>query len=160
MSSCKTLIQALVIAHLDYYNSAYIGIPDNQLMKLQRVQNIAAKVTFSCKMHDSAMDCLITLHWLLYKFCIIFKAMCLVYKGLNGLAPKYIRDMFHVRASKGRHHDKDDVFGIDPAGSSEALTLFTFFWKLALRDVMGAMFTQDAEPAFFPSHCKNACTQS
>ena len=100
MSLCKTLIQALVIAHLGNTYSAYIGIPDNQLMKLQRVQNIAVTITLNHKMHDSATDCLITLHWFPCKFHIIFKAMYLVYKGLNGLAPKYIGDMFHVRASK------------------------------------------------------------
>ena len=33
----------LVISQLDYANSLYIGLPDCDVKKLQRVQNIAAK---------------------------------------------------------------------------------------------------------------------
>ena len=41
---CQTLVQALVISHLDYANAILIDLPDITIQKLQRVQNIAARV--------------------------------------------------------------------------------------------------------------------
>ena len=37
---CQTLVQALVISHLDYVNALLIDLPDITIKKLQRVQNI------------------------------------------------------------------------------------------------------------------------
>ena len=42
--AAKTLIQALVISHLDHCNSILHGIPAIQTNKLQRVQNTAARL--------------------------------------------------------------------------------------------------------------------
>ena len=42
--AAKTLIQALVISHLDYCNSVLYGIPAIQTNELQRVQNAAARL--------------------------------------------------------------------------------------------------------------------
>ena len=38
-------------------------------------------------------------HWLPVQYRIIFKALLLVYKGLNGLAPAYISGLLHYRTS-------------------------------------------------------------
>ena len=42
--SCETLIVGLVLSQLDYANCLFIGLPECDLQKLQRVQNIAAKI--------------------------------------------------------------------------------------------------------------------
>ena len=45
--ACETLIVGLVISHLDYANCLYIGLPECDLKKLQRVQNMAAKIVLN-----------------------------------------------------------------------------------------------------------------
>ena len=41
--ACVQVILGLVISHLDYCNALFIGLPKQEIMKLQRVQNFAAK---------------------------------------------------------------------------------------------------------------------
>ena len=40
----QTLVQGLVISHLDYCNSILVGLPKISICKLQRIQNAAAKL--------------------------------------------------------------------------------------------------------------------
>ena len=42
--ACHTAIPAMVISHLDYANAIMVGLPEKHIAKLQRVQNLAAKV--------------------------------------------------------------------------------------------------------------------
>ena len=41
--ACHTLVRGIVCAHLDYANAVFAGLPDCEISKLQRVQNIVAK---------------------------------------------------------------------------------------------------------------------
>ena len=43
-SSCEILISSLVMSHLDYANGILYGLPHQTLKKIQRVQNMAAKL--------------------------------------------------------------------------------------------------------------------
>ncbi len=107
----QLLVQGLVISHLDYCNIALIGIPEKDL---QRIQNLAAKLVFKAGTRDSATACRKDLHWLPCRMRILYKAMCLVYKAIHGLAPKYIVDMMVKRQQKGRAHDRGDTLLIVP----------------------------------------------
>ena len=42
--ACKTLVMGLIISQLDYANCLYIGQSECDVKKLQRIQNIAAKI--------------------------------------------------------------------------------------------------------------------
>ena len=44
MECTKTLVNAFVTIRMDYCNSLLYGLPNNQLHKLQRVQNAAARL--------------------------------------------------------------------------------------------------------------------
>ena len=63
-SAYQTLVQGLVIAHLDYANALYFGSPDIDVNRLQRVQNIAARLILGKTNQDSITECLSKLHWL------------------------------------------------------------------------------------------------
>ena len=52
VDACKTLVQGLVISHLDYANAVFAGLPQCELKKLQRVQNIPAKLILRKKKYD------------------------------------------------------------------------------------------------------------
>ena len=77
--ACQILVQGLVMAHLDYANALYFGLPDIDVKKLQRVQNIAARLILRKTNHDSVTECLRELHWLPIRARIDFKILVLVY---------------------------------------------------------------------------------
>ena len=54
-------------------NSLYIGLPDCDIKKLQRVQNIAAKTVLNNE--EKSMFCLKKLHWLPVSLRIKFKVL-------------------------------------------------------------------------------------
>ena len=93
IDACKTLVQGLVISHLDYANAVFAGLPQCELKKLQRVQNIAAKLILRKKKYDSASACRKDLHWLPIPARIDFKIILLVFKCLTNKAPAYLQSL-------------------------------------------------------------------
>ena len=95
--ACAVLMSGLVLSHLDYANSIMMGLPKCDLRKLQRIQNIAAKVTLQRQKHDSATACLKDLHWLPVQQRIDHKLLTIVYKCINGTAPQYLQDIIKAK---------------------------------------------------------------
>ena len=85
------------MSHLDYVNSAFIGLPVSDINKMQRVQNAAAKFVLNLKRMESSTEAVKMLHWLPIKFRIQFKILLLVYKCLNGLAPSYLFELLELK---------------------------------------------------------------
>ena len=102
MQACMTLVLELVMAHLDYVNSAFIGLPASDNNKMQRVQNAAAKFVLNLKRIYSSTEALKMLHWLPIKFRIQFKILLLVYKCLNGQAPSYLSELLELKVTISR----------------------------------------------------------
>jgi len=92
--ACETLTLGLVISHLDFTNAVLTGIPDCDIKRLQRVQNIAAKLVVNND--ENAHTCLKKLHWLPIKLRIKHKVLTLVYKCLNNDAPHYLKDLLVI----------------------------------------------------------------
>ena len=82
-----------VMSCLDYCNALLIGIQQDLIAKLQRLQNSAARIVSRTRKYEHITPVLIKFHWLPIKFRIQFKVLLLVYKALNGLAPKYIKEL-------------------------------------------------------------------
>ena len=59
-----TLVHAFISSRLDYCNSLMYGIAENQLDKLQRIQNTAARLVAGVKKCDHISPVLRRLHWL------------------------------------------------------------------------------------------------
>ena len=99
-SGVRTLVQSIVIACLNYWNSICIGLPINILQRLQLVQhNSAARVISQTKRCTSITPILNQLHWLpINKWCQ-FKILLLTFKSLNGCSPEYLCDMLNVYIS-------------------------------------------------------------
>jgi hypothetical protein len=93
ISSCRTFVQSLVISHLDYSNSLFSGLPDYAISKLQRIQNMAARVIFQVGKYEHITQYLIQLHWLPVKFRIDFKILCMVFKCIHNCAPTYLSEL-------------------------------------------------------------------
>ena len=89
----KTVIISLVISKLDRNNSLLHNLPVYLLVKLQRIQNSAARLLCSAGRQIDAIPLLITLHWLPVKQRIKFKILLIVYKCLNGIGPLYLSEL-------------------------------------------------------------------
>ena len=53
-----TVALGLVVAHLDYANTVFIGLPDVEFAKLQRIQNMTAKLVTGASKYDSSTQAL------------------------------------------------------------------------------------------------------
>ena len=94
--ACTTLMLGLVISHLDYCNSILVGLPDVSINRMQRVQNLAAKVVLGKSKMDSASKCLSALHWLPIHSRINHKILTLVHKYIMGRALEYLQNLLIV----------------------------------------------------------------
>ena len=92
-TTCSNLCVSLCLSHLDYCNSILTGLPDVTINKLQRVQNMCAKLALRKGKYDSLTKCIKELHWLPIKYRIMFKVLALTHKCLNGDAPAYLTDL-------------------------------------------------------------------
>ena len=89
----RSFIHSFITSRLDNNNALLYGLPTNQLYRLQKIQNTAARIlTFSRK------SCHITpilkeLHWLPINERIILKLLLIVYKCTNNVAPFYLTEL-------------------------------------------------------------------
>ena len=94
--SCETLVVQLCLSHLDYCNILLLNAPDCLIAKLQRVQNMCAKLVLRKRKFDSSKQALSELHWLPVQHRIQFKACLYVHKCLISEAPEYLKDLLHI----------------------------------------------------------------
>ncbi len=90
MSNAEILIHAFMTSRFDYCIALLGGCSVCLLNKLQMVQNAAARVLTRTRNYDHISPVMSTLHWLPIKHRIDFKILLIIYKALNGLAPRYL----------------------------------------------------------------------
>ena len=95
--SARTLVHAFIIGRINYCNSLLFGLPSVPLLKLQRMQNAAARLrsTVPCYRHIKPIQC--SLHWLPVKCRIAFKILLLTFKAIYGHAPGYLFDLIAIK---------------------------------------------------------------
>jgi hypothetical protein len=94
-SAANQLVHSLVSSRLDYCNSLLVGCPQQLTAKLQRVQNMAARVVLgkTSRLYERSMDRLHYLHWLPVPQRIHFKVLLMAFKVMSGNAPEYLSEM-------------------------------------------------------------------
>ena len=95
----KSAVHAYVTSKIDQNNSLLFGIPDNQIKRIQKVQNAAAKLICKKRKYDHVTPLLENLHWLPVKERITFKVLLLTFKSLRGEAPSYLSDLVKLHSS-------------------------------------------------------------
>ena len=99
MKSIKTIIQALVISHLDYGNALLYGLPETITKQMQSIQSSAAKLILKLIRYESSTQALKKLNWLPIRKRIEFKIITIVHKSLYGKAPDYIKKMIKEKTT-------------------------------------------------------------
>ena len=94
-SAAAQLIHSLVTSRLDYCNSLLYGLPDTQLDRLQRIQNIACRIVCQVPKAVHITPYLENQHWLPIKQRIVFKVLQLayIYRAYSGMVPGYLCDL-------------------------------------------------------------------
>ena len=105
ISSIKTyyavgLVHAFVSHRLDYCNSLLSGISKGLLHKLQRVQNMSARMISGTKRYNHIIPIIKCLCWLSVEQGIKFNILLFTYKALIGAAPSYIRDLLTIHVGQ------------------------------------------------------------
>ena len=99
----ERLVHAVITSRLDYCNSVFMNISQNNLFILKKVQHAAARLVLGKRKRDSASQALRQLHWLNVEARVIFKILLLVFKILKGLCPPTIE--LSYKGFNGRSDD-------------------------------------------------------
>ena len=92
------MIHAFITSRLDYCNSLLYGTPQAQIdIKLQRVQNAAARLIFKQPKFSHITPLLCQLHWLPIRYRIEFKILLLCFNAVHGMAPGYICKLINFK---------------------------------------------------------------
>ena len=89
------VVNAIFTSRLDYCNSLLAGLTVQDLTRLQRLQNAAARYVLMRPRDFSATDMLCELHCLPVRKRVHYKLLLLTYKTLNGSAPEYLVNQLH-----------------------------------------------------------------
>ena len=109
---------------MDSCNSLLYGLPNNQLHKLQRIQNAAARLICNVGRFVHITPSLYRLHWLPINCRIQFKILLSVYKALNGIAPPYISELAELKsASRYNLRNSDDTLLLSNPSLKSRITL-------------------------------------
>ena len=121
--SVESLIDAFVTSKIDYCNGLLYGLPSSHILKLQRVQNAAARLVTGSPRFCHITPVLISLHWLPIKFRVNYKIVLLTFKCLHGLAPKYLADLISVHSAPRYNLRSTGTISLTPASAKCFITL-------------------------------------
>ena len=86
----ERVVNAMVTNNLDYCNSLLYGISGHQLLRIQRIQDTAARLILQRDRWSSTRVMLNELHCLPIRKRISFEVLLVLYKAMHGLTPDYI----------------------------------------------------------------------
>ena len=84
------IINALVFSKLYYYSSVWSNTSNKNILKLQSVQNFAARIVSGARKYDHITPVLKELNWLPVSSMLLLRDAILVFKCVKGLAPSYL----------------------------------------------------------------------
>ena len=95
----ERVIHAFKSSRLDYCNVLYSCLNKSSMVRLQVVQNAAARLLNKTNRRSHITPILKALHWLPICFRVQFKILTITYRALHDQAPSYIQGILHVYTS-------------------------------------------------------------
>ncbi len=95
--ACKTLVVSTILSRLDYCNAILAGAPAKLLERLQRMQNMAARLITRTPRSDDVTPHLKARHWLPVQQRIDHTKETYVFKSLHDAAPGYLSELISTR---------------------------------------------------------------
>ena len=83
----ESLIHAFIFSHIDYCNGLLNGASKHLINKLQRIQNMAARLVYKLPKFSHITPLLINLHWLPVEYRIKYKILLFTFKAIHQSAP-------------------------------------------------------------------------
>ena len=83
LDTAKTIAASIVGSRLDYCNGVLYSVSQSNIDRLQRVQNVLARVVVQAPSTISSMDIRRELHWLPVYYCISYKLSLLTWKHIT-----------------------------------------------------------------------------
>ena len=111
--STAQLIHALISTRLDYCNSVLYNLPKSSILRLQRIQNLAARILTRTPRRDHITEVLIDLHWLKIKGGggVVYKILIFTFKAfIDRTAPLYLCELIEQQKSKTNTRLAGDAF--------------------------------------------------
>ena len=87
------MVFGLVVVHLRYANGPSVGLPEVDIMRLQRIATLAPKLVLGKSRMDSPTQCLKDLPWLPIHLRVEYKVLVTVWKRLSNQAAGYLKSM-------------------------------------------------------------------
>ena len=94
-SSLLKFVHSYISSKLDFCNALFLGLPDRELNRVQRIQNSAARLVSRTNINDHITPVLKELHWLPINSRITYKILLFTFKALNGHCPSYLSSLLH-----------------------------------------------------------------
>ena len=98
-SSLELVVHDFITSKLDFGNALLCGYPQSLIHKLQRVQNVAARILTGQSKYSHITPILKELHWLPVTQWIKYKIAILVFKAKCHLAPIYLQELIQPHTS-------------------------------------------------------------
>ncbi len=112
--SAEIVVNAFVTSNLDYSNSLLYGMAANQIQKLQRMQNAAARVVLKLKKFDHITEGRKQLHWLPLQARMEFKISAITWKCLHDQAPSYLKELIQIKQNRRVTRSNKSIVLIEP----------------------------------------------
>ena len=104
-----SIYNALILPHLEYACVVWDGLDKGLAIKLQRLQNRAARIITRSSWDERSCDILLKLGWLSLDKRRYNHKKKLMSKIMNGRAPKYLIDLFRPKESNSQIGLRDSL---------------------------------------------------
>ena len=88
------LVFLIIIPHFDYWSTVWGGTEKSYVNRLVTLQKRCARTIFNDGPRISHQQLFNNLNWMDISNRISFRRVVAVFKGINGISPSYIKDMF------------------------------------------------------------------
>jgi len=99
------------------------GLPKEQIVKLQRMQNAATRFIMDNGKYSHITPALYELQWLPVLARIHFKILLLAFKAIHGLAPEYISDLLVIKRKSSYNLRSNSGILLEPRRGKMLATL-------------------------------------